>query len=360
MRKLLILPLILWAIALTACGSGNDEMQKPDTPESPATPEQPGDNPSQPSTGDEHYLVLYSSRTNTTERVANAIQKALDCDILEVEPQTPYDEDYNSMLNRAQSELAGIRNGNYPAVKTSVDNFDKYDVIFVGYPIWYGSMATPMQSFLYSHADKLKSKRIALFATSGSSGISSSVSEAKALCAEATVLDQTLLVTSSMISQMDSRVTSWLNGLGAKRESHNGSSSESTTGDNGNNLNDNNDKNSNIMKIIINDKVYTATMEDNVAAQDLLSRLPLDITLEDFNNTTEKIFSPSPALDTNGVKGGCAPVPGDITIYTPWKNVAIFCKSWSHSNDLIKIGHIDGNGINALQVSGDVKVRFER
>lgn len=353
---------MLLAIALTACGSSNEEGQIPNTPE------QPGNNPLQPGTGNEHYLVLYSSRTNTTERVANAIQKTLDCDLLEVEPQIPYDEDYNSMLNRAQSELAGIRNGNYPAVKTSVDNFDKYDVIFVGYPIWYGSMATPMQSFLHSHADKLRGKLVALFATSGSSGISSSVSEAKALCGGATVLDQTLLLTSSSISQMDSRVSSWLNELGAKRENHNGNSSESITGGNGNNSNDNDNSNdnnndnktSNIMKITIGDKTYTATMEDNAAAQDLLSRLPLDITLEDYNNTTEKIFYPSPALNTDGVKGGCAPVPGDITIYAPWKNVAVFCKSWSHSNDLIKIGHIDGDGIKALQVSGDVKVKFEK
>lgn len=130
--------------------------------------------------------------------------------------------------------------------------------------------------------------------------------------------------------------------------------SESTNPDN------NNNQTTLSMKITIVNNTYTATMEDNAAANDLLSRLPLDITLEDYNNTTEKIFYPSPALNTNGVKGGCAPVPGDITIYAPWKNVAIFCKSWSHSNDLIKIGHIDGDGINALQVSGDVKVRFEK
>ena len=79
--------------------------------------------------------------------MAQTIQSILDCDILEVEPQIPYDDDYNSMLNRAQKELEEIRQGNYPAIKTSVDNFDNYDIIFIGYPIWYGSMATPMQSF---------------------------------------------------------------------------------------------------------------------------------------------------------------------------------------------------------------------
>ena len=130
--------------------------------------------------------------------------------------------------------------------------------------------------------------------------------------------------------------------------------------DNSDNSNNNNPQTTLTMKITVGNQTITATMEDNAAAKDLLSRLPLEITLEDFNNTTEKIFYPNPALNTTGVKGGCAPVPGDITIYAPWKNVAIFCKSWSHSNDLIKIGHIDGNGIEALQVAGNIKVKLER
>lgn len=113
------------------------------------------------------------------------------------------------------------------------------------------------------------------------------------------------------------------------------------------------------MDIVIGNHTITATMENNVAARDLISRLPLEITLNDFNNTTEKIFYPKPALTLIGVPRGCSPVPGDITIYAPWGNVAIFCKEWPHSDDLIKIGHINGNGINHLSVDGDIKVTFK-
>ena len=49
-----------------------------------------------------------------------------------------------------------------------------------------------------------------------------------------------------------------------------------------------------------------------------------------------------------------------MAVYVPWGNVAIFCKSWSYSDDLIKIGHVDDDGIEALSVAGDVRVRFER
>ena len=345
MKKLLLIPFMLLAVlSMAACGGGDDE---PFTPEQPETPEQPGGDDNEPDTptpgGNGRYLVLYASRTNNTERVARQIQTILDCDILEVEPQTPYEDDYNAMLERSQEELAAIRQGNYPAIKTTLENFDNYDIVFIGYPIWYSSMATPMQAFLHEHAAKLAGKRIALFATSGSSGISTSVSEARSLCPDATVIDRTLLLTSSTLSQMENRVTEWLDGIGAGQE-------EPETPD-VSSLN---------VNITVGDRTITATMEDNAAARDFLSCLPLEITLNDYNNTTEKIFYPDPALTTEGVTRGCAPTPGDITIYAPWGNVAIFCKSWSHSNDLIKIGCIDGNGIEVLSIAGDIPVKIER
>lgn len=343
-KLLLILLLLLTVLSMVACSGSDDE---PFSPEQPETPEQPGGDNNEPDTptpgGNGCYLVLYASRTNNTERVARQIQTTLDCDILEVEPQTPYEDDYNAMSERSQEELAAIQQGNYPAIKTTLENFDNYDIVFVGYPIWYGSMATPMQTFLHEHASKLTGKRIALFATSGSSGISTSASEARSLCPDATVINQTLLLTSSTLSQMENRVTEWLDGIGAGRE-------EPETPD-VSSLN---------VNITVGDRTITATMEDNATARDFLLRLPLEITLNDYNNTTEKIFYPNPALTTEGVTRGCTPTPGDIAIYAPWGNVAIFCKSWSHSRDLIKIGRIDGNGIEVLSVTGDIPVKIER
>ena len=348
MKKILLFAwMLLTVISLSACVGSDDE---PITPEQPETPEQPGggdDNDNEPEKptpgGNGRYLVLYASRTSNTERVAQLIQSTLNCDILEVEPQTPYDDDYNSMLERSEQELAAIRQGDYPPNKTSVEKFDDYDIVFIGYPIWYGCMATPMQTFLHEHASKLAGKRIALFATSGSSGISASAGEARRLCPDATVIDRMLLLTSSTLSQMATRVPAWLEEIGASR-----------------NESDEPETSSLKINIIVGDRTITATMEDNAAGRDFLSRLPLEVTLNDYNNVTEKIFYPSPALGTEGVTRGCTPTSGDITIYVPWGNVAIFCKNWAHSNDLIKIGRIDGNGIEALTVGGDIRVKIEK
>lgn len=344
MKKILLIPLMLLTmIPMAACSGSNADLILPEQqPENSGSgDEDDSTDPTDPTPGGNgRYLVLYCSRTGSTERMAQQIQKVLDCDILEVEPQVAYDSDYNGMLSRAQEELAAIRQGNYPAIKTSVEDFDDYDIVFVGYPIWYGSIATPMQTFLHNHASKFAGKRIALFATSGSSSISTSVHEARVLCSGAT-FTETLLLTSSMLSQMESRVSAWLETLGASRENNYPSTSMN-------------------LKITVGNRTITATMEDNAAAKDFLSRLPLEVTLNDYNNITEKIFYPSPALTTTGVTRGCAPVPGDITIYVPWNNVAIFCKSWSQSNDLIKIGHIDADGMAALNVPGNIAVKFER
>lgn len=345
MKKLIMIPLLMLTfLSMAACSSPNEEPLNPGQPEQPENPgdgDDSDDNPDTPTPGGNgRYLVLFASRSGNTERMANEIREQLDCDILEVEPEVAYDNDYNAMLERSQKELAAIRQGNYPPIKTTMEKFDDYDIVFVGYPIWYGSMATPMQTFLHSHASKLVGKRIALFATSGSSGISTSVNEAHNLCPDATIIDRTLLLTSSILSQMATRVPAWLEEIGASREEPEVASLK--------------------VKISVGDRIISATMEDNAAGRDFLSRLPLEVTLNDFNNTTEKIFYPEPALTLEGAKRGCAPVPGDITIYAPWGNVAIFCKNWSHSNDLIKIGHIDGDGISALTTGGDIKVKFEK
>ena len=107
-------------------------------------------------------------------------------------------------------------------------------------------------------------------------------------------------------------------------------------------------------------RMITATMDNNAAARDFLSRLPLTVVLNDYNHTAEKIFYPSPALTIQDVSRGHAPVAGDITIYIPWGNVAIFCKNGSYSNNLVKIGHIDAGGIDLLKTKGDIQVKFER
>lgn len=288
------------------------------------------------------YLVLYCSRTGNTERMAQTIRATLDCDMTVVEPATPYETDYDAMLDRAQTELDAIAQGHFPAITTSVESFDDYDIICVGYPIWFGHMATPMQTFLHTHADLLTGKRIALFASSGSSGIGTSERDAATLVPAAT-FEESLLLTSGTLGQMATRIPQWLEELGAGRKEPDTPAATSLN-----------------IKLMVGKQTVTATMEDNGAARDFLSRLPMETTWHDYNNGTEKIFYPDPELNLDDTPRGCAPQAGDITVYEPWGNVAIFCRDWPASNSLVKIGHIDTDGVSLLQGRENVSIRFER
>lgn len=222
MKKLFLIPWMLLAIlvSITACSedeplADGQEQTVPGGNEEGGSDEgndenEPGGNEDG---ADGRYLVVYCSRTGNTERMAQTIRSTLNCDIIAVEPETPYDEDYNAMLDRAQAELDAIGQGNYPAITTSVESLEDYDIVFVGYPIWFGHMATPMQTFLHSHASLLSGKRIALFASSGSSGISTSERDAASLVPDA-VFEESLLLTSGTLSNMGTRIPAWLEQLG--------------------------------------------------------------------------------------------------------------------------------------------------
>jgi len=195
-------------MTVSACGSDSPEDEKPEIEESGKNDGDDDDTPGEAG----KYLVLFASRSGNTKSMANRIGELLNCEVMEVVPTTPYDSDYNTMLARAQREQAAIGQGNYPAINTTVENLETYDVVFIGYPIWYGHMATPMQTFLHTHAEKLKGKRIALFASSGSSGINTSVTDARNLCPDAE-FTETLLLTSGGLSQLNTRIATWIEQL---------------------------------------------------------------------------------------------------------------------------------------------------
>lgn len=112
------------------------------------------------------------------------------------------------------------------------------------------------------------------------------------------------------------------------------------------------------LNIIVGDHVLTAKLYDNPTARDFISRLPFTVDLSDYDSS-EKIFTPSPGLTTSGSLLGMKPKAGDITLYAPWGNIAIFYKNGTSSGSLIPIGQIENN-VNVLNVSGTVRsVRFE-
>ncbi|MDE6697053.1 MAG: hypothetical protein K2K25_09235, partial [Muribaculaceae bacterium] len=105
-------------------------------------------------------LVLYYSQTGATKAVAEELQKQLGCDIDSIVAVNPYDGDYGQTIARWMQE----KNDSVKVeIKPINVNLDEYDTIFLGFPIWGGTYALPMASFLSDN--KLDGKNVVTFAT---------------------------------------------------------------------------------------------------------------------------------------------------------------------------------------------------
>lgn len=122
-----------------------------------------------------NVLVVYYSATGNTERVANSIAEATGGDLFEIEPTEPYTDDdlnWNDESSRVSREYEDESLRDVPLVNTTVDGWDDYDIVFIGYPIWWGIAAWPVDGFV--EANDFSDKTVIPFATSASSGMGQS------------------------------------------------------------------------------------------------------------------------------------------------------------------------------------------
>lgn len=119
---------------------------------------------------DKKTLVAYFSATGTTKAVAEDLAKVMDATLFEIEPQQPYsaaDLDWRDSLSRSSVEMHDLNSR--PAVKNKVADIDNYEVVFLGYPVWWYVAPTIINTFI--EENNLKDKKVYCFATSGGSPI---------------------------------------------------------------------------------------------------------------------------------------------------------------------------------------------
>lgn len=111
------------------------------------------------------------------------------------------------------------------------------------------------------------------------------------------------------------------------------------------------------IRITANDQSFTAVLEDSETARDLVSLLPIEVTLDDYNRT-EKVADLPRRLSTAGAPDGAEPVVGDIAYYAPWGNLAIYYRDFAYSRGLVRLGRLEGDaaGLDAMRPG---KVRIE-
>ena len=210
------------ALSLAACGGSDsaasgqtaeeqtqEETTSPaDTSTDTAAPEDSGGDTAADSG---NVLVVYYSATGNTETVANYIAEATGGDIFEITPAEPYTDDdlnwtdENSRVTR-EHEDESLRD--VELTTTQVENWDSYDTVFLGYPIWWGIAAWPVDGFV--EANDFTGKTVIPFCTSSSSGLGESGSRLAELADAGDWLEGQRFPSSA--SQAD--VEAWVDGLG--------------------------------------------------------------------------------------------------------------------------------------------------
>lgn len=215
MKKILTLLLAaLMLFVVTACGNTNAAQSEPSgspvissdtqdsapatnspkSTEAPASSENEATQPSEDEAGGTSILVAYFSRAGenhnvgviekgNTAIIAEMIAEETNGDLFEIRRVTPYPEAYRECTDEAQQEKSDNAR---PELTATVDHFSDYDVIFLGYPNWWGDMPMPVYTFLESY--DFSGKIIVPFATHEGSGLSSTESSIASICSGADVL----------------------------------------------------------------------------------------------------------------------------------------------------------------------------
>lgn len=219
MKKLTALLLsVVLVLSLAACGSANKPASSTTQPETSAPTEQPessstapaeSEPETQPETG--KTLVVYYSASGNTERVAKDIAEAAGADLFEIVPTEVYtseDLNWTNSDSRVSREHDDESLRDVPLTTTEVPDWDSYDTVFIGYPIWWGIAAWPVDTFVKNN--DFTGKTVIPFATSSSSGMGQSGTLLSEMAGTGDWQDGQRF--SSGASQSD--VADWVSGLG--------------------------------------------------------------------------------------------------------------------------------------------------
>ena len=267
-------------------------------------------------------LVAYFSCTGTTERIAGYIAGSLAAATYRILPAEPYTD---ADLNYGDNESRTTREQNdpdaRPAISGSVEGMDAYDVIFLGYPIWWGQAPKILYTFVESY--DLSGKTIVPFCTSGSSGIGSSAENLSRSAPDAVWLEGRRFGGSTA----EETVTDWVSGLDLKGKEGK-------------------------MKLMIGETEVPVTWEDNPSVAALRQLLPLTIRMSMYGGF-EQVGPIGQSIERNDAQTTTS--CGDIVLYAGNQIVIFYgSNSWAYT----RLGHIDlsQQEITALLSDGSVSV----
>ncbi len=156
----------------------------------------------EPAKNGRKVLIAYFSWGGNTRRVARTIREMIGGDLYEIRTAVPYAENYKAAVEQARQERG---RGTLPELAGGLPDMGNYDVVFLGYPIWWG--VEPLAVDAFATAAGLDGKTVLPFATSGNTGIESSVERLKTLFPNAEIR-------AGVLANLTSRLQPWLEANG--------------------------------------------------------------------------------------------------------------------------------------------------
>jgi flavodoxin len=155
----------------------------------------------------EKILVAYYSWGGSTRRLAEAIHAAAGAELFEILPQAPYPTDYNICVTQAKKEIQAEYK---PELKTKIKDIGSFDILFIGSPNWWSSIAPPVATFLSEN--DFTGKTVAPFCTHGGGGQGHILKDIAKLCPRAKVLNCLAAASHSLPSTGE--LSAWLKQAG--------------------------------------------------------------------------------------------------------------------------------------------------
>jgi flavodoxin len=202
---------VFMMIFLTACGSGllmvdstlSDSTSEIEESSVPSTDTR-SEKQEQPELGTKKVLVAYFSYSGNTREIANQIHKSVGGDFFEIRPEKPYPKDYDEVKKQVNKE----QQSDYkPMLKSKIKNIQLYDVVFIGYPNWWGTLPVPVKTVL-SEYDSY-GKIIIPFCIYEGSSLGQSVTDISKFCPKSNILDG-IEVQSKDMKSAQNDVSKWL------------------------------------------------------------------------------------------------------------------------------------------------------
>jgi|GEM_PF-804583 len=200
--------MLITLLALTGCGAA-----KPEAAASPAKPKEAPTQTSQGATGPKttsKILIAYFSysKDHNTKAVAEQIQKATGGKLVEIKTKTPYSDNYNQVVDQGKEE---VNHHFKPELATKIADWETYDTVIVGSPIWWYHISPALASFLAQQ--NWQGKKVALFTTHGGYGPGQSDKDLQEYCSKATLL-KSYSAPGKDASKSEPAVAGWLKEIG--------------------------------------------------------------------------------------------------------------------------------------------------